>query len=111
MITKNAKVQAQRARRNQETVQPRADGDRSGGSRQTSSENGGESLSIDRDDRSRGDFTNQCGQTNVGGILDRLIVKTIELIQDSENRTAELKTQLHELVELSKEFQQKTEDS
>lgn len=37
-------------------------------------------------------------------MLDRLILKTQDLIQESENRTVELKNHLQELNDLSEQF-------
>ncbi|WGV23463.1 hypothetical protein QI031_16695 [Halotia branconii CENA392] len=113
MVSENveiAEVQAQRAWRNQESIQYGVNSDKRGGVRQAGTEIRGESFATDRNDWQRGDFTEQCGQAILGGIIDRLISKTLDLIEESENRTAELKKHVEELKELSTQFQEKTEN-
>jgi len=111
MVPQNAEVEAQRAWRDKETSQPGVNSDGSRGTRQTGSEPGGESLSTHRDDRAWGDFINQCGQATVGGIVDQLISRIYRQIEDSENRTAELKNYVTELEKLSKQLQDNTEQN
>jgi hypothetical protein len=109
MVPQNAEVEAQRTWRDKETSQPGINPDRSGGARQASSQARGESLSTHRDDRTWGDFINQCGQATIGGIVDQLISRIYRQIEDSENRTAELKSYVTELEQLSKQLQNKTD--
>lgn len=111
MVPQNAEIEAQRAWRDKETGEYGINPDGSGGIRQTGSEARGQSLSINRDDRSRGNIINQCGQATVGGIVDQLISRTYQQIEDSENRTAELKSYVIELEKLSKQLQDKSEQN
>ncbi len=111
MVPQNAEVEAQRTRRDKETSQPGINPDRSGGTRQASSNPRGESLSAYRDDRTWGDFINECGQATIGGIIDQLISRIYQQIEDSENRTAELKSYVAELEKLSKQLQNKSEQN
>lgn len=113
MITEaeNGEIKAPRVWRSQEAVQPGANPDRSRGVRQASRETICEPLTANRDDWTRGNFTEQCGQAILGGIIDRLISKTLDLIKESESRTAELKIHLEDLRELYNQFQNKTEES
>lgn len=103
-----AEIQAQRAWGDKETIQPGINPDRSRRIGQTSSEDGSQPFSAHRDDRERGNFIEQCGQATLGGIIDRLISKVSEEIEESESRTADLRNDLEELKELSKQFQEKT---
>lgn len=111
MITQaeNGEIKTSGVRRDEETVQPGIDPDRSRGFGQTSRETISQPIAVNRDDWTRGNFVDQRGQAILGGIVNRLITKTIDLIQESESRTAELKQHLEELKELSTQF--KTEDS
>ncbi|MGI8500436.1 MAG: hypothetical protein ACR2LR_04770 [Hassallia sp.] len=111
MISENAEIEAQRAWRDKETSQLGINPDRSGGIRQASSQAWSEPLSTHRDDRTRGDFINECGQATVGGIVDQLISRIYQQIEDSENRTAELKSYVTQLEALSKELQGNTEQN
>lgn len=105
MITQHdQEIQASRTRRNQETSRTSTDSDRSRGDRQASAEASGQPVSADRDDRQGRNFTEQHRQATIGGIIDRLISKTQDLIEESEARTVELKKHLEELKNLSEPF-------
>lgn len=105
MIIENGQeIKAPRTRGDQETNRSGIDSDRSGGTRQTGAEVISKSLPAYRNDRQGRNFAQQRGQTIIGGILDRLILKTQDLIQESENRTVELKNHLQELNDLSEQF-------
>lgn len=109
MIAENAedtKSQTPRVWGDQKTIQSGINSDRSGRTGQTSRETRGEQVSTDRNDWTRRDFVDQCGQGTPGGIVDRLIEKLLTLIEDSENRTAELRKQLLELKSLSQQIKQ-----
>lgn len=113
MIAENAestKSQASRVRRNEEAIQFGADSNWSRGTGQTGRKNGIKSFPANRDDREGRNITGPGRQRTPGGIVDRLISKMKTLIEESENRTADLKEQLEELVQLSQQLQ-KREDS
>ncbi|MBD2360039.1 hypothetical protein H6G36_02295 [Anabaena minutissima FACHB-250] len=108
MITKNGestKGETPRAWGDKETIQSGIDSNQRGGTRQTSREVGSEPITTDRNDWARGNFSDQCGQGTVGGIVDRLIEKVAHLVEESEHRTAELKQQLAELRQFSTQIQ------
>ena len=109
MVSGNAEIEASRERGNKETGKCRADSNQRRRSGQTSKADGSESLTIHRNDRTRRDFVNSCGQATLGGMFNRLISKTRYQIEESEKRTADLKQQLAELQQISDEFFQ--EDS
>lgn len=109
-MIENAEIKAPGAWGDKETSQPGIDSNRGGGARQAGPEVGGKSLSTYRDDREGRNFINQCGQATIGGIVTRLISKISQDIEESENRTAELKKSLEELKELSNQFQQNTQE-
>lgn len=100
----NTESQAQRARRDEETVQSGADSYRGRRLGQKSRKNGAESFSANRADREGRNSTSPCRQGTSGGIVDRLILKIKALIEESENRTADLKVQLEELRQLSQQL-------
>ncbi|MBN3926104.1 hypothetical protein [Nostoc sp. NMS4] len=105
MITENGQeIKAPRTWGDQETNRSGIDSDRSRGTGQTGGEAISKSLSTYRNDRQGRNFAQQRGQAIIGGILDRLILKTQDLIQESENRTVELKNHLQELKDLSQQF-------
>jgi hypothetical protein len=103
----NTKSQAQRAWGDEKTIQSWTHPKWSGRTGQTSRVIGGEPISDDRDDWARRNITDQRRQGTVGGIVDRLISKTVDLINESEKRTVDLKQHLAELRELSTRLQQK----
>lgn len=105
MITENGQeIKAPRTRGDQKTNRSGIDSDRSGGTGQTGGEAISKPLSAYRNDRQGRNFPQQRGQAIIGGILDRLILKTQDLIQESENRAVELKNHLQELKDLSEQF-------
>lgn len=111
MIIEDAEVKTQRVWGDKETSQSWIDSNRGRGTGQTSPKTRSEPISTHRDDRQRRNFINQCGQATLGGIVTRLISKTLLEIEESENRTAELKKYLEELKELSQQFRENIEES
>ncbi|WP_157816446.1 hypothetical protein [Nostoc flagelliforme] len=111
MITEaeNGEIKAPRTRGDEEAVQLGINTNRSRGSGQASRQDVSKPFATYRDDRPRGNFVEQRGQAILGGILSRLISKTLDLIEESENRTAELKNHLEELKELYSQFQENKE--
>lgn len=111
MITEseNGQIKAPGTRGDKEGLQHGANSDQRGRIGQDSRQAVSESFAANRNDWTGGNFTDSCGQAILGGILDRLISKTIELIGESESRTADLKKHLQELKELSIQFQQKSD--
>ena len=107
MVPKDAEIKAPRAWRDQKTSQSGINSDGSRGAGQTGSKVKGESVSTYRDDRTGGNLIDQCGQATIGGILDQLISRIYQQIEDSENRTAELKNYVSDLEALSKQLQEK----
>jgi hypothetical protein len=106
MVIENdkAEIEAQRTWGDKETVQPRTHSNGGTGTGRASVEIGGESFSTNRDDRERGNLINECGQATVGGIVDRLISKVSDEIEEFEQRTADRKKYLQELRELSEQL-------
>ena len=109
MVTSNAEIEASSAWGNKETSKRRLNSKQCGGVGQSSCQVGSESLAVNRNDWSWRNFINSCGQANIGGILNRLILNTKQQIEESEKRTTDLKQQLAELQQISNEFFQ--EDS
>jgi hypothetical protein len=111
MVTEaeNGEIKAPRARRDKEGLQHGTNSDKRRRTGQPSGQALSQSFATDRDDWAGGNFAEQCGQAVLGGIIDRLISKTIDLIDESENRTADLKKHLRELKELSIQFRQKSD--
>lgn len=105
MITENGQeIKTPRTRGDQETNRSGINADRSRGTGQIGGEAISKPFSTYRNDRQGRNFAQQRGQAIIGGILDRLILKTQDLIQESENRTVELKNDLQELKDLSQQF-------
>ncbi|MEM1003713.1 MAG: hypothetical protein AAGH46_13790 [Bacteroidota bacterium] len=105
----NAEIEASRAWRNKKTNEYSVDTDKCQGPGRASEKIGCQSFPVNRDDWSWRDFIGLCRQANAGGILDRLIQSTIEQIKESEERTVDLKKQLTELEQISRElFEGKT---
>ncbi|WP_158224917.1 hypothetical protein [Brunnivagina elsteri] len=105
-----AQVKAQGTRGNEKTVQFGIDSDRSTGLRRESLEIGGKPLSVDRDDRTRGNFIDERRQAIPGGIVDRLISNVSEEIAEIEARLVDRTEYLKELKQLSQELHKKPEN-
>jgi hypothetical protein len=106
MVIENdkAEIEAPGTRGDKEAIQPRTHPDRSAGTRRASLETGSQPLSTNRDDRTGRNLINECGQATVGGIVDRLISKVSDEIEEFEQRTVDRKKYLQELRELSEEL-------
>lgn len=109
-MKKNAKIQTQRIRGNQEACCSRFDSSRIGRVRQAGGESGSKSIAVSGAYRQRGNSLKQSGQTVPGGIIDRLIVSVRNEIAESEKKTADLKEYLSELELLSEQLLTKTEE-
>lgn len=94
MVLLNGEVETPGTRRDKETSQCGIDTKQRRRFGQASSEVGNKPLSANRDDWSWRNFIKSCGQANIGGILNRLILNTERQINESEQRTAEKITQI-----------------
>ncbi|MDJ0677024.1 MAG: hypothetical protein QNJ36_16855 [Calothrix sp. MO_167.B42] len=110
MVIENAEVQTQGTRRNKEAGQPWADGDGSGGTSQNLPQHGSESFAIGRDDWERRDNLGGSEQETPGGILDRLINKVVQQIDETEKRLVELRQELADLRKLSEKTNNQTKE-
>lgn len=113
MIAKNekSKSQGERVRTEERTIQFGINTRRGGGAGRTSSEVGDESLSIRGVNRAGATIFNTSGQCNSGEVVDRLISKTIVLIQQTESTTADLRLYLAELRDLRAQVEDAKEDT
>lgn len=113
MIAKDekSKSESQGVWTEESTIQPGLDSCGRSRTRRTSPETGHESFATGGVDRERSDITDPSGQRRPGKIVDRLILKTIRLIEESEARTADLRVYLAELRDLYAQIQDAKEDS
>ncbi|MBD2569703.1 hypothetical protein [Anabaena lutea] len=99
------KSEAPRKRRTQEERRDSTYGHGYSGAGFDGHSDGCQSLPLNRDDRQTGDTNKPGGYAIIGGILSQLITKTQIQINDAENNLSELRNQLRELEELSKQLE------